>query len=129
LLHRVRPSGNRFSELERGPFLPREEGLESLRHRGGISPDRPIQYRDWENHGTQAEAHYEVHGKAGKDPTEPWRSKDQPHPPVSHQPRPAEVFEILKARGLKPYPAPMGVGLNEGARHLSPSIRCDSCDG
>jgi len=129
LLHRVTPSGKRISMVERGPFLPREEDLESIRHRGGISPEKPIQYRDWENLSAQAEEHYEVHGQAREDPTEPWRSKDYPCPPRSHEPPTAEVLEIPKARGLKTYPAPVGVRLNEGARHLSPSIHCDTCDG
>jgi choline dehydrogenase-like flavoprotein len=110
-------------------FRLREKDFESFRHRDGISPEWPIKYRDWENYYSQAEELYQVHGKAGEDPTEPWRSKDYPHPPVSHEPRIAEVFEILKARGLKPYPAPMGVRLNEAAPHLSACIRCDTCDG
>ncbi|TAL05038.1 MAG: GMC family oxidoreductase, partial [Verrucomicrobia bacterium] len=110
-------------------FRLREKDFESFRHRDGVSPEWPIKYRDWEDYYSQAEELYQVHGKAGEDPTEPWRSKDYPHPPVSHEPRIAEVFEILKARGLKPYPAPMGVRLNEAAPHLSACIRCDTCDG
>jgi choline dehydrogenase-like flavoprotein len=110
-------------------FRLREKDFESFQHRDGISPGWPIKYRDWEDYYSQAEKLYEVHGKAGEDPTEPWRAKDYPFPPVSHEPRIAEVFEILKARGLKPYPAPMGVHLNEAMKHLSPCIRCDTCDG
>jgi choline dehydrogenase-like flavoprotein len=110
-------------------FRLRERDFEKFRHRDGISPEWPIKYRDWEDYYTQAEELYEVHGKGGEDPTEPWRSKDYPFPPVSHEPRIKEVFEILKARGLKPYPAPMGVRLNEAMQHLSPCIRCDTCDG
>src|SRR5439155_13309213 len=30
---------------------------------------------------------------------------------------------------MKPYPAPMGIRINEAAMHLSPCIRCDTCDG
>ena len=110
-------------------FRLRERDFEKFRHRDGISPEWPIKYRDWEDYYTQAEELYEVHGKAGEDPTEPWRSKEYPHPPVSHEPRIKEVFEILKTRGLKPYPAPMGVRINEAMRHLSACIRCDTCDG
>ena len=36
----------------------------------------------------------------------------------------APTYEVLKARGLKPYPAPMGVRINEKAMHLSSCIRC-----
>jgi len=110
-------------------FRLREKDFESFRHRDGFSPEWPIKYRDWENYYTQAEEVYEVHGKAGEDPTEPWRAKDYPFPPISHEPRIKEVFEILKTRGIKPYPAPMGVRINEAMMHLSPCIRCDTCDG
>jgi choline dehydrogenase-like flavoprotein len=110
-------------------FRLREKDFEKFRHRDGISPEWPIKYRDWEDYYTQAEELYEVHGQAGEDPTEPWRSKEYPHPPISHEPRIKEVFEILKTRGMKPYPAPMGVRINEAMQHLSACIRCDTCDG
>src|ERR1700690_2947684 len=43
--------------------------------------------------------------------------------------RASRKFSNSLARGLKPYPAPMGVRLNEAAMHLSPCIRCSTCDG
>ena len=110
-------------------FRLREKDFEKFRHCDGISPEWPIKYRDWQDYYTQAEQLYQVHGQGGADPTEPWRSRDYPFPPISHEPRIAEVFESLKARGLKPYPAPMGVRINEAAMHLSPCIRCSTCDG
>jgi choline dehydrogenase-like flavoprotein len=110
-------------------FRLREKDFEKFQHRDGISPEWPIKYRDWENYYTQAEEFFQVHGKAGEDPTEPWRANDYPFPPISHEPRIAEVFQTLKARGLKPYPAPMGVRLNEAAMNASPCIRCATCDG
>jgi choline dehydrogenase-like flavoprotein len=110
-------------------FRLREKDFEQFRHRDGFSPEWPLKYRDWEPYYSQAEDLYQVHGKGGEDPTEPWRSKDYPFPPISHEPRIKEVFEILRARGLKPYPAPMGIRINESAPHRSPCIRCDTCDG
>jgi choline dehydrogenase-like flavoprotein len=110
-------------------FRLRERDFEMFRHCDGISPEWPIKYGDWEPYYSRAEELYQVHGKAGEDPTDPWRSKDYPFPPISHEPRIAEVFDILKARGLKPYPAPMGVRINEAMMHLSPCIRCATCDG
>jgi choline dehydrogenase-like flavoprotein len=110
-------------------FRLRERDFEKFPHRDGISPEWPLKYSDFEPYYTEAEELYQVHGRAGEDPTEPWRSKDYPFPPISHEPRIKEVFEILRARGLKPYPAPMGVRINEVAMHLSPCIRCDTCDG
>ena len=110
-------------------FRLREKDFEKFQHRDGISPEWPIKYHDWENYYAQAEEFFQVHGKAGEDPTEPWRAKDYPFPPISHEPRIGEVFQTLKARGLKPYPAPMGVRLNEAAMNASPCIRCATCDG
>lgn len=110
-------------------FRLREKDFEAYQHRDGLSPEWPIKYRDWEHYYAQAEELYQVHGQAGADPTEPWRAGDYPFPPISHEPRIAEVFAALKQRGLKPYPAPMGVRLNEAAPHLSACIRCDTCDG
>ena len=110
-------------------FRLREKDFEAYQHRDGLSPEWPIKYRDWENYYAQAEELYQVHGQAGADPTEPWRSGGYAYPPISHEPRIAQVFGALKQRGLKPYPAPMGVRLNEAAPHLSACIRCDTCDG
>jgi choline dehydrogenase-like flavoprotein len=110
-------------------FRLRERDFERFRHKDGFSPEWPLKYRDFEPYYDQAEELYQVHGKAGEDPTEPPRRKDYPFPPIGHEPRIKEVFEILKARGMKPYPAPMGVRLNEALMHLSPCVRCDTCDG
>lgn len=110
-------------------FRLREKDFERFRHKDGFSPEWPLKYRDFEPYYDKAEELYHVHGKAGEDPTEPPRNKDYPYPPISHEPRIKEVFEILRARGLKPYPAPMGIRLNEALMHLSPCIRCDTCDG
>ena len=110
-------------------FRLRERDFESYAHNDGISPEWPIKYRDWETYYTQAERLFQVHGKEGADPTEPWRSADYPYPPISHEPRIAEVFRNLQERGIKPYPAPMGIRIDESLPHQSPCIRCDTCDG
>ena len=110
-------------------FRLRERDFEKFRHKDGFSPEWPLKYQDFEPYYDQAEELFQVHGKAGEDPTEPPRKRDYPFPPISHEPRIKEVFEILKARGMKPYPAPMGVRINEALMHLSPCIRCDTCDG
>lgn len=110
-------------------FRLRERDFEKFQHRDGISPEWPLKYRDFEPYYAEAERLYQVHGKAGEDPTEPWRSTAYPFPPISHEPRIKEVFEVLTARGLRPYPAPMGIRINEALMHLSACIRCDTCDG
>jgi len=110
-------------------FRLREKDFERFRHKDGFSPEWPLKYRDFESYYDEAEQLFQVHGRAGEDPTEPPRKRDYPFPPISHEPRIKEVFEILKARGMKPYPAPMGIQINEALMHLSPCIRCDTCDG
>ena len=110
-------------------FRLREKDFEKFRHKDGFSPEWPLKYRDFESYYDEAEQLFQVHGRAGEDPTEPPRKGDYPFPPISHEPRIKEVFEILKARGMKPYPAPMGIQINEALMHLSPCIRCDTCDG
>jgi choline dehydrogenase-like flavoprotein len=110
-------------------FRLRERDFEAVRHVDGVSPEWPLKYRDWEPWYTRAEALYHVHGEAGLDPTEPWRSGAYPWPAVSHEPRIAEITEALREQGLQPSYTPLGVRLNEKQRHLSPCIRCSTCDG
>jgi choline dehydrogenase-like flavoprotein len=110
-------------------FRLRQRDFERFRHKDGFSPEWPLTYADFQSYYDEAEELYQVHGKAGEDPTEPPRKKDYPFPPISHEPRIKEVFEILRARGMKPYPAPMGIRINEALMHLSACIRCDTCDG
>lgn len=110
-------------------FRLREKDFESYRHKDGLSPEWPLKYRDFEPYYTEAEELYQVHGKAGEDPTEPWRSKDYPHPAMSHEPRIQEVFDTLRGKGIKAYPAPMGIRINEAEKYRSACIRCDTCDG
>src|SRR5262249_33041660 len=68
-------------------FRLRERDFGELRHWGGVSPAWPISYADLEPWYDRAERLYHVHGEAGGDPTEPWRSAPYAHAPVSHEPR------------------------------------------
>ena len=110
-------------------FRLRERDFEAIRHADGISPEWPIKYRDWEPWYSRAEELYQVHGEAGLDPTEPWRSGPYSWPAVSHEPRIEEIADALRGRGLRPSYTPLGVRLDERQRHLSPCIRCSTCDG
>lgn len=110
-------------------FRLRERDFESVQHVDGVSPEWPLKYRDWESWYARAEQLYHVHGEAGLDPTEPWRSGPYPWPAVSHEPRIAEITEALRAQGLTPSYTPLGVRLHEKQPHLSPCIRCSTCDG
>lgn len=96
---------------------------------GSLSPAWPISYADLEPYYARAEALYSVHGRAGDDPTEAFRSAPFPHPPVSDEPRIAELRGALRAQGLRPFFMPLAIRLDEKNRRDSPCIRCATCDG
>lgn len=110
-------------------FRLRAEDFGEVRHHGGISPAWPISYDDMEPYYAEAEALYHVHGEAGEDPTEPWRSTPYPHAPLSHEPRIRMLSEDFAAQGLRPFHTPLGVMLDEKDPRRSPCIRCNTCDG
>jgi choline dehydrogenase-like flavoprotein len=110
-------------------FRWRERDFEQVQHKGGISPEWPLKYLDFEPYYTQAETLYEVHGQHGLDPTEPIANQDYPFPPIRHEPRIQEVHDALQAKGLNPFYLPLAIRLNEVNRRLSACIRCNTCDG
>ncbi len=110
-------------------FRLRERDFERVEHKGGISPEWPLKYRDLERYYGEAEALYEVHGRRRTDPTEPPASTEYPFPPVSHEPHIQEVFDRLTAAGGSPFPLPLSIKLNEADRLRSACIRCNTCDG
>ncbi len=92
----------------------RERDFEQVEHQHGISPAWPLKYADFEPYYSQAEALYQVHGKAGDDPTEPNRSADYPFAPVEHEPHVAEICNLLRQQGL--HPGYLPIGLNDQGR-------------
>lgn len=110
-------------------FRWREQDFDQVVHKGGISPEWPLKYLDFEPYYTEAEHLYEVHGKRGMDPTEPVTAAAYPYPEIRHEPRIEEIHEALKGRGLHPFYLPLAIKLNEVNRRLSACIRCDTCDG
>ncbi len=113
-------------------FRLRERDFGELRHKDGISPAWPLNYDVFEPYYCQAEALFHVHGQRGEDPTEPWSSKPYPYPPVSHEPRIAELSRTLEGEGLHPFHLPLGILLDEKdgkPTPTSPCIRCDAFDG
>lgn len=107
----------------------RQEDFGPIRHYGGVSPAWPISYDELEPYYTEAEQLYQVHGEHGIDPTEPRSSAPYPAPPVSHEPRIAQLAEDLRKAGYRPFPAPAAVMLNEANMAYSRCIRCQTCDG
>jgi choline dehydrogenase-like flavoprotein len=88
----------------------RERDFEEVQHQKGVSPAWPLKYQDFEPYYTEAEQLYQVHGKAGDDPTEPPHSQDFPFPEVAHEPHVQQVCDILSKQGLNPAYLPLGLG-------------------
>lgn len=107
----------------------RERDFEEVIHKGGISPEWPLKYSDFEPYYTQAEKLYDVHGERGSDPTEPPYSEPYPYPAVSHEPDMQVIADGIRNIGYYPFHLPLGLKLNEGDRSQSPCIRCDTFDG
>jgi len=110
-------------------FRLREHDFGEVRHNGGLSPAWPISYDELEPYYTQSERLYHVHGERGIDPTDPPASAPYPHPAVSHEPRIRDLAEDFAAQGLRPFPVPLGILLDEKNPRASRCIRCSTCDG
>jgi choline dehydrogenase-like flavoprotein len=110
-----------------GASLPRlrESDFGQVEHREGVSPGWPFTYRDLEPYYGEAEQLYRVHGRAGEDPSEPWRSGPFPYPAVPHEPYVTELADRLRAAGVTPAATCMGIDL----RPSGSCVRCATCDG
>ena len=102
----------------------RKEDFEAVEHLGGVSPAWPIDYAALAPYYERAERLYQVHGEAGRDPTEPPRGP-YPHPPIPHAPEMAEAVERLRGQGLHPSPLPLGL-IDPGAP--DGCILCNTCN-
>src|SRR3954469_4496134 len=110
-------------------FRLRERDFEQVNHYGGVSPAWPISYADLEPYYTEAEKLYLVHGEAGEDPTEPFRSTPFPHPAVSHEPRIQQLADDFARTGHNPFHLPVGIDLDENDPEAGNCVRCDRFDG
>jgi choline dehydrogenase-like flavoprotein len=110
-----------------GASLPRfrEQDFSAIEHREGISPAWPFRYGDLEPYYAEAERTYRVHGAAGEDPTEPWRSTPFPYPPLEHEPYIADLAARLREQGVTPSSNAMGVDWRPGGA----CVRSATCDG
>ena len=89
----------------------RETDFEPRMLPGGDVPAWPIRYADVEPWYERAEALFRVRGNASEDPTEPWRNKGLPEPPVPDEPPMAALRERFKKAGMHPYSLPLGVDI------------------
>jgi choline dehydrogenase-like flavoprotein len=110
-------------------FRFRERDFGEIRHVDGLSPAWPVSYADFEPYYTRAEQLYQVHGERGMDSTEPPISTPYPYPPISHEPRIAQLSDDLARAGLHPFALPNGILIDEAAPQRSACIRCATCDG
>ncbi|MFN0179235.1 MAG: GMC oxidoreductase [Gemmatimonadales bacterium] len=110
-------------------FRLRREDFGELKHHGGVSPGWPVGYDELEPYYSRAEQLYRVRGQRGADPTEPHSSAPYPFPPVSHEPTIQALHDDFTHLGLKPFPVPLGVQIDERDRRRSACIRCGTCDG
>jgi choline dehydrogenase-like flavoprotein len=110
-------------------FRFRERDFGELQHVDGVSPAWPLSYADFEPWYTRAEHLYHVHGQRGADPGEPPSAAPYRYPPLSHEPRIAQLEADFTKAGLHPFPLPVGLIYDESAPQFSPCIRCATCDG
>src|SRR5690349_3401071 len=110
-------------------FRFRERDFGRIQHVDGVSPAWPVDYADFEPWYTRAEHLYHVHGQHGIDPDDPPTASTYRYPPLSHEPRIAQLETDLAKAGLHPFPLPVGLIYDESAPPFSPCIRCATCDG
>jgi choline dehydrogenase-like flavoprotein len=110
-----------------GASLPRlrERDLAETVYPSGVSLAWPFSYAELEPYYTQAESLYRVHGTVGEDPSDPWRSRPYPYPPLPHEPYVAEIARRLQEQGLHPSATSMGLDIRPGGT----CVRCQTCDG
>lgn len=102
----------------------RESDFGALEYADGISPSWPISYATLAPWYDQAEDLYRVRGAEGIDPTEADR-KPYPYPPVPHEPFIADLVDRLTARGLHPFPLPLGL---TGPGEPGGCVLCSTCN-
>jgi choline dehydrogenase-like flavoprotein len=122
-------------------FRMRAEDFGVIQHQGGISHAWPITYAEMEPYYTLAEELFHVHGDLGTapavpggygssfDPTEPFHSKRYPHPAFANEPRMQAIEDDVRKLGIRTFPIPLGLKLNEANPLQSKCVRCDTCDG
>src|SRR2546426_10995640 len=68
------------------PFRLREHDFEEVQHVGGLKPEWPLKYRDFEPYYPEAGELYKVPRKRGLSPTLPPRRRGVPCTAITHEP-------------------------------------------
>jgi len=120
----------RFSELYHNEVLGGMSvfyGAAVLRMREEDFEKWPVKYKEMEPYYTEAEELMEVHGEAGKDPGETYRSKDYPFslPPYTE---PAErIYRAAVSLDYRPFKLPLTINFSNSSGPLC--TKCNTCDG
>lgn len=109
-------------------FRFRERDFESHPTRDGMTVEWPVKYDAFAPYYTEVEKLFDVHGRRGIDPTEPFIDAEYPFPPIEHEPRVQEVADALRHKGLRPFHLPVAIRRDDANPHLSACIRCNTCD-
>ena len=110
-------------------FRFRESDFEEVKHYGGVSPEWPLKYDVYEKYYEQAEKLYNVHGKRGVDPSEPFANAEYPLPPLPYEPLIKDLEGKMKQIGLHPFPLPMGVKLPQDYNANEAPVLLENFDG
>ncbi len=114
-------------------FRLRQQDFETIRFPDGRSPEWPLKYDVFEPWYQAAEELFQVHGRRGEDPTEPWAKSPYLKPAISHEPRIQKLSDDLQRAGYHPFHLPLGALMEEdgkgGTLPHSPLLRCDPFDG
>lgn len=115
----------------------RESDFKEVEHIDGVSPAWPISYADLQPWYAKAEAHWQVRGDDGDDPTAPPRNAPFPYEAVSHEPEISRLEKHLREHcKWKPISLPLGIMRNNQDKmgadlELGPNVcvRCKFCGG
>ncbi len=102
----------------------RPSDFDEVRHADGVSPAWPIDYDTLAPYYDRAEQLYQVHGKAGDDPTDPPRGPF-PNAPIPHASNMAGIVERLRGMGLHPSALPLGL---IGPGEPGGCVLCNTCN-
>lgn len=97
---------------------------------GSSLVDWPLTYEDLEPYYTEAEFEVGISGRAGIDPTEPYRSKDVLLPPLKEDGFQNLLIEGARKLGCRPFPIPVAIH-SQYNEHTGAAqcMQCGFCSG